>query len=308
MQAITQKDWDYNKISKRALLLADALVVSTQELADLYGAHRRNNGVEERVYVVKNCLDQRIWSAPTPALPHPGEVWVGWAGAGSHLSDLVLLEQVVDEILTRHPNVRFFWTRLPSPHLLRLSKKWGQRCVRAEAWSSIENWADYYTALNFDIALAPLDDTRFTRCKSNLKWLEAGILGQPMVASNCGPYARTIRNGQDGFLASRPYEWIEYVSALVRSPALRRGMGEAAKRRVLQEFSLDTCAHRWVDVFQDVKKLYGPEIAERARKVREKGSADALQDSNRQDCSGDSAAEGRPDAGCSEDRVVVGAA
>ena len=307
LQLLHQKDWDYLKIARRAIILADALIVSTQELADLYGAHRRHNGVEERVFVVPNSLDEQLWSAPTPAPPHPGEVWVGWAGAGSHLADLMHIEKVVDEILRRHPEVRFFWTKLPSPHLLRLSQKWGRRCVRLESWSNIENWADYYTALNFDIALAPLEDTVFTRSKSNLKWLEAGILGQPMVASKCGPYKDTIREGQDGFLASTVPQWIDKVSALVRSPTLRKGIGEAAMRRVLREYSMTGGAARWVSALQTIKDKYGPEIATRAKEFRERGQSDAISDSPEHDPERGAAPKGRGDTQPCEASVPVGA-
>lgn len=296
LRVVRLKQWDYQKIARRCIQLADALVVTNETLADVYRAHRRHLGVEERVFVVPNCLDPVLWSAPTPAPPHPGEVWVGWAGAGSHLADLILLEKVVDEILTRHPEVRFFWTRLPSPHLNRLAKKWGPRCMCLEAWSSIANWSDYYTAMNFDIALAPLEDTKFTRSKSNLKWLEAGILGQAMVASDCGPYQRTIRHGHDGFLANEPYQWVEYISQLVRNPEKRRAIGEAAKRRVLTEFSLEHTAKKWVEVYETVKREYGPAIAERARVIREKGHDDEISDSDRHGPEGDSPSEGRSDA------------
>ena len=308
LEAIKQKGWDIQKMVRRCIALADAVVVSTQELAKLYAAHRRKAGVPERVFVVENALDPVIWNQPTQPSSHPGEVWIGWAGAASHIADVVMLERVIDEILTRHPEVRFFWTRLPSPHLLRLSNKWGQRCVRLEAWSQIEHWADYYTALNFDIALAPLEDTVFTRSKSNLKWMEAGILGQAMVASDCGPYHSTIRHGVDGFLASQPYQWIEYLSLLVNDPEKRRAVGDAAKARVLSEFSLEHNAKKWVNVFETVKREYGPEIAERARELRERKQADEIQGSDQSDSEGDSASEGRSNRGAGSRSAMVGAA
>jgi hypothetical protein len=43
-------------------------------------------------------------------------------------------------------------------------------------------------ALNLDIAVAPLAQTPFNQAKSNLRLLEYGVLGIPVVCTDIDPY------------------------------------------------------------------------------------------------------------------------
>ena len=83
-----------------------------------------------------------------------------------------------------------------------------------------------------DINLAPLERQNvFTDCKSEVKYLEAGLLGIPTVASPIGGFAKAITNGQTGFLCDSRSEWEAVLSALIEQPALRESAGEMARRQ-----------------------------------------------------------------------------
>ena len=66
-----------------------------------------------------------------------------------------------------------------------------------------------------EINLAPLQDNEFTNCKSELKYFEAGIAGTLTVASPVFTFARSIRDGENGFLAEA-HEWYDKMASLVR--------------------------------------------------------------------------------------------
>ena len=55
-----------------------------------------------------------------------------------------------------------------------------------------------------DVGIAPLEDHPFNRCKSHLKYLEAGLCGVPLVASRVGQLAETVVDGVTGCLAASP--------------------------------------------------------------------------------------------------------
>jgi glycosyltransferase involved in cell wall biosynthesis len=89
-----------------------------------------------------------------------------------------------------------------------------------------------------DVAIAPLADVPFNRYKSQVKYLEAGLLRLPFVASPT-VYANYVIPGRTGLIADDQQEWQEALTALVGNPQLRRDMGEAAAEHV-QQWSVST--------------------------------------------------------------------
>lgn len=66
----------------------------------------------------------------------------------------------------------------------------------------------------FDVSIAPLKNTKFNRCKSELKVVEAGYTKTAIIASNTGPYKKTIQHGKTGILCNSPAEWREAVDKM----------------------------------------------------------------------------------------------
>ena len=71
----------------------------------------------------------------------------------------------------------------------------------------------------FDVSIAPLKNTKFNRCKSELKVLEAGYTKTAIIASNMGPYKNTIQHGKTGILCNSPAEWREAVDKMTLTMA-----------------------------------------------------------------------------------------
>ena len=94
-------------------------------------------------------------------------------------------------------------------------------------WVEIEKYADVLS--RFDIGVAPLVDNRFNRCKSDLKYLEYGMIGLPVVASAVAPYEGSVEHGVNGLLARNPKDWLKHLRRLVVEEETRTRLGAAAR-------------------------------------------------------------------------------
>ena len=88
-----------------------------------------------------------------------------------------------------------------------------------------------------DIVLAPLElGNIFCRAKSEIKFVEAGALGLPVVASAIDPYRDSITHGKNGFLVSTEKEWFQALSSLIEEPSLRARVGLAARETAMRDY------------------------------------------------------------------------
>ena len=71
---------------------------------------------------------------------------------------------------------------------------------------AIADYPNRLAALDLDLALAPLEDNLFNRCKTNLRQLEYGACGYPVVCSDIDPFRDSglpvtlVRNRTDDWL------------------------------------------------------------------------------------------------------------
>jgi len=82
--------------------------------------------------------------------------------------------------------------------------------------------------------------------------IEAGLTGLPVVATAVPGVRSIVEDGKGGFVVDVDdlEAMVEATSRLVLSPELRRVMGEAARRRCLERFSLDAVAACWLSFLE----------------------------------------------------------
>jgi glycosyltransferase involved in cell wall biosynthesis len=79
-----------------------------------------------------------------------------------------------------------------------------------------------------DGALLPLNDTRFNRFKSDLKYIECAAHGLAVIASPV-VYGGSIADGRTGVIARTPEAFAEALADFLNDPALARRLGLAAR-------------------------------------------------------------------------------
>jgi len=165
----------YKDIKKRlrtCLSLVDRLVVTGEPLAD------ELSGFISDIRIVPNHLDARIWGELESRRGCGLKPRVGWAGAMQHHGDLEILAHAVRETADE---VDWIFMGL-CPEFLRPYVKEVHEYVAFSAYPAA------LAKLNLDLAVAPLERNRFNRCKSNLRILEYGAMGWPVIATDIEPY------------------------------------------------------------------------------------------------------------------------
>jgi glycosyltransferase involved in cell wall biosynthesis len=193
------------------------------------------------VKVLANQLPPDDWDYPEPKVQREGGVVLGWAGSNSHAGDLRIVDAVVRQLLDRYPDLEVVIGS--SPSVMELGEH--ERVRRIEE-TDIEGYPKLLE--HFDVGMIPLADTAFNRNKSDLKFVEYSMLGIPSVASKLDPYARTVKHGETGFLASTPKDWLKYLSRLIEDVELRRTVGVRAQEYARTR-GIDANIGRWVRAY-----------------------------------------------------------
>lgn len=220
--------------SEMCMRAADGLVCSTEYLAKRYRAFNK------RAWVAENGLDLARYRLTRLERETCS---IGWAGATGHLGTLMDWLGAVATLMLDHDHVNF--VSVGQPALAQaFGERFGARRALGVPFTLVEN---YPAAMSlFDIALAPAGKTAWYRAKSDLRQLEAGALGIPIIADPV--VYPNIEHGVTGFHAETPDEVLELLRTLVDDRGLRQDVGRAAKAYVEEHRDINNICRRWLEV------------------------------------------------------------
>jgi glycosyltransferase involved in cell wall biosynthesis len=89
-----------------------------------------------------------------------------------------------------------------------------------------------------DVGIMPLPDGPWARGKCGFKLIQYMACGLPVVASPVGVNSEIVEQGVNGYLAGTTAEWVQALNALLLDGDLRKRMGQAGRKKVGQEYSL----------------------------------------------------------------------
>lgn len=218
----------------------DAMIVSTEFLAGVYRHFNR------RVFVCRNGIDPRRYELTRPQRP---TVNVGWAGATGHAETMQPWLQAVGEVMEERDNVCF--VSIGQRFADALKPYFGPRAI-STPFAAVEQYPAAMTMI--DLALAPGGKSGFFRAKSDLRWLEAGALGIPIIADP-GIYGE-IEHGVTGFHADQPHRMKRLLQELIDDHELRTTVGNNARDYVLANRTMTEVAHDWRAVLEQISTQF----------------------------------------------------
>ena len=206
----------------RGIALCDRVVVSTEPLADALSSMHRD------IRVVPNMLSRSLWGGLKGRRQTSARPRVGWAGGTSHRGDLELLAEVVKSLANEVDWVFFGMC----PQLLRPYIK------EFHAGVPLHLYPQKLAGLNLDLALAPLEQNLFNDCKSNLRLLEYGACGFPVICTETKAYGGYLPCTR---VASNTTEqWLDAIRMHLADPQASYRQGDALREAVLRDYVLNT--------------------------------------------------------------------
>lgn len=218
-----------NLLLKNILNYCDRLIVSTEPIYDFFS---KQNYISD-IKIVPNCIDEALWS-DLSLLERKGEkIRVGWAGALQHHGDLSIITEVVRDTATE---IDWVFMGMIIPELKDYVKEFYPNITFGK-------YPEKLNSLNLDLAIAPLEINRFNEAKSNLRLLEYGILGIPVIATNIFPY----RNSPAFLVENSKRSWISAIKELVSDRESLVSEGIKMKQWVHDNYLLKNNLQLWAD-------------------------------------------------------------
>ncbi|WP_298016953.1 glycosyltransferase [uncultured Castellaniella sp.] len=205
------------KNMRRAIEQVDWLVVSTPTLAQEYMDYHAD------IRVALNGLPADPWRGLVSERRTGRKMRVGWAGGVSHTGDLAEIRAVVQDL---QGEVEWVFMGMKPQDV----------SCEYHPGVAIDRYPEKLASLNLDLAVVPLEINQFNRCKSNLRLLELGACGVPVIATAIEPY----RGGLPVTLVrNRHQDWVEAIRAHLADPGALAEKGDALRDAVLQGWMLE---------------------------------------------------------------------
>ena len=244
---------------------ADLVTVTQVKFAKRIEPHVRGT-----LAVIKNAIDFQLpcWNMPKDYRRSKKEPCkIGWVGGIHHEQDVKQVPGLGISVNAKVGPENVRWNFFGRPPLGEQGKEDWQQKVWNEYTRVLvgpqrhKNWTVYqampshaYGAMysHIDVAIAPLEWNNFNDSKSEIKVMEAGRYGIPLIATDCGAYDEVIENGVTGYLISKENkksDWTRILTRCIKDPEHVLEMGRNLKSIVDENFDINKVVHHRLDLY-----------------------------------------------------------
>lgn len=222
----------------------DALIHSTEFLANNYGKYNENN------YIVRNSVSPSLFlKRHDSAGTKPTIGWVGIMLWRQH--DVEILQGIIGPFLDEHDLMFYHAGMLMDrpKQFAELTKMDPERLIEVTG-TSVYNYGNILMPI--DIGLVPLSMIPFNEAKSSLKGVEYAMSGIPFVASASKEYQILEQEGA-GRTAKKKGDWLKHLEKLL-DPAVRKEDAQRGYELVMDQYNLSNKVHEWSDTLIKIYK------------------------------------------------------
>ena len=183
-----------------SFLYADFLIVSTPKIQEMLC--ERYNKKSLRPNVISSSLCNKKYNSDGP-----GFKLIHASGTPTHLYDFSTIYLDLLTFMRRHSDVTL---TILGKSIRKNEILWCEGRVNEIPYVPFGSMLDVYS--KHDLLLVPLSHNDFNDAKSNIKYIEGGAVGVPVLAKDCAEFRSVITDCFNGFLyADNFLEKLEYI-------------------------------------------------------------------------------------------------
>lgn len=191
------------------LMNADAVITTHQELAD------HMSTLNDNIAVIPNALPYGEGQFK-PVRTESDRLRLVYAASAMNYRNVDLLSGVMKKLENVELVILGYSEGPFHEHIIKVLTNGGSIPYTTVPWEKeLEHYMDGYIG---DVMILPNRDSEFNRMKSNLKILEAGARGMPIVLNENPPYAGVNTSGVR--YANKTSDWVDIINEYSRDKSL----------------------------------------------------------------------------------------
>ena len=269
------KEQKLDELTKSLYYNSDLVTVTQSKFAERIQPYTR-----KALAVIRNAIDFELpaWNLPWKPPQRKKQTRIGWVGGIHHEEDVKEFKGSMLRVNAKVGKENLEWHFFGRPPLSYTPEGKPDRDWQQDVWDQYEKslafgakrdrntffhtamGCDTYGAMytQMDVAIAPLQMNNFNDSKSEIKLIECGRYGIPLIASNVGCYSDVIKDWVHGYLIdpkNDPTQWTKVLTRLCKDKQLRKEMGQNLKQVVDEYYDINKSVGMRYDLYMEMIKL-----------------------------------------------------
>jgi len=209
----------------------------------------------KKVYYIPSAVDTELFKPSLNGLNEDKIIfsWIGTFHKKEYIENIGFALDCFAVLRERYSHIYFeiMGDGIYRDDLEKMISRYNNRNVSLKGWTDPNAIPQYLT--NIHVGLLPVaKDKKFNRAKSPTKLFEYMAMEKPTVSSAIGEAAEIVRDGENGFLASKEAEFIEKMQRLIEDAPLRKQMGEKARQTIEKSYSLEVLGRQLYEILRKI--------------------------------------------------------
>ena len=262
-ESMTRRKMDVIELFARQ---ADAILVSTDRLKEKMLFYNNT------VLTVPNAIDERVMDDKSICTRQPSDgsrIVVGYMGTSTHEADLAMVREPLCRALEKYKGqleLQLIGV-VSRPESLTAFEGLPFRVLRsgdATDYPCFMRWMS--ENVQWDFAIAPLQNNEFNRCKSDIKFLDYSAIGIPGIYSRMPTYEDSVSHLETGYLAENSSAaWEKAIDYMVLNGPGRNDLAQRAKNYVMVKRTLQQNAVNWREAIISIAERRSGAVASNER-------------------------------------------